>query len=78
VYSFLPISIEENACLACHELGPAGAPDDPTPVPASHATDLRMAPDKVTDSVVGARWRCVACHVPQADAPPLVGSTFEK
>ena len=28
------------------------------------------------DSVAGTRWFCNQCHVPQADAPPLVANTF--
>jgi len=77
VADFLPISIGENGCLACHELGETTSPDDPPALPPSHGTDFRAAPDEVGDSPVGARWRCVACHLPQSDAPPLVGNSFE-
>ena len=78
VADFLPITIEENGCLACHELGGPAAEGEPTPLPPSHATDLRNAPDKVGDELAGARWRCVACHVPKSDAPPLVGNDFRR
>jgi len=77
VQGFLPITVEENNCLACHQVGEA-AEGDPPAVPASHATDLRAVPDKVTEEVIGARWRCVACHLPQAPVTPLVQSTFAK
>ena len=32
----------------------------------------------VTDEVVGARYRCVACHAPQTDAAPLVKNSFDQ
>jgi cytochrome c-type protein NapB len=76
----LPITMQNNMCLACHnqpalwdkklERG------TPTPIPPSHYTDLRNAPGKVTENVVGARYNCIQCHVPQADARPLVENTF--
>jgi len=80
VADFLPISIEENSCLACHEVGPAAEPGEPTAIPASHAIDWRNdpSPDKVGDTPVGARWRCVACHMPTSDATPLVGNSFPR
>lgn len=77
VEAFLPITREENNCLACHDVGPASE-DGPPAIPSSHATDLRAAPDEVTGAVIGARWRCVACHVPQAQVSPLVQSTFSQ
>jgi len=39
--------------------------------------DLRSSSDKMSDSVVGARFNCTQCHVPQSGAPPLVENTFK-
>ena len=50
---------------------------DPTPIPFSHYIDLRSDTDEIGETVAGARWVCVSCHVPVTDAPALVGSSFE-
>jgi cytochrome c-type protein NapB len=76
---FTPVTAAKNACVACHDkpamMGQktAGAP---TPMPASHYTDLRRAPGTVTGKLIGARFVCTQCHVPQADVKPLVDNTF--
>jgi len=77
IADLLPITREANACVDCHavEVKKKG---EPTPIPASHYTDLRNAPGKRADKVVGARWVCTACHVPQQDVQPLVGSPFPR
>lgn len=72
----LPITRGDNLCVTCHATGSTD-PADPPQVPISHRTDLRAAPTVVRDSVAGARWVCTTCHVPQSNAPLLVGSTFE-
>ena len=77
---FLPITAQANLCIACHarpdEWGKPRAKGMPTPIPQSHFTDRRNAPDKVTDHLINARYNCVQCHVPQFDAKPLVENTF--
>lgn len=77
---FLPITAQNNMCVACHNLpdqwgGPRGK-GIPTPIPQSHYTDLRNAPGKVSDHLINARYNCNLCHVPQMDAKPLVENTF--
>jgi cytochrome c-type protein NapB len=68
VEDFLPITLQANTCLDCHALDAGfGAPE----LPASHRTDLRRAPEKVEKAAAGARWQCLACHVPTSDAKPL-------
>jgi len=70
-----PIKATVNYCLSCHghsaELSQP-LQGKPTPIPISHYTDLRNAPDKAVKELVGARYVCTQCHVPQADVPPLV------
>lgn len=72
---FLPITREDNFCLECHMLEES-VEGEATAIPASHYTDLRNSPGKVGDQITGARWNCVACHVGQTDANPLVESLF--
>ena len=77
---FLPITAQSNMCIACHnQPGQWGKPREngmATPIPPSHYTDQRNAPDKVTENLINARFNCNQCHVPQTNAPALVGNTF--
>ncbi len=81
ITDFLPITAQNNMCIACHnQPGNWDAKREkgmPTPIPRSHYTDLRNAPDKVTDHLINSRYNCNQCHVPQADASPLVENTFD-
>jgi len=77
VVDFVPITADGNMCIECHALDEAGE-GDPTPIPPSHYEDLRNDPGKVTDEVVGSRYRCTACHAPQTDAAPLVENRFSE
>lgn len=74
-----PVKASVNYCLSCHgnsaELSQP-LQGKPTPIPVSHYTDMRHAPDKAVKQLVGARYVCTQCHVPQADVKPLVGNTF--
>lgn len=72
---FLPITRSSNACVDCHEVEEK-EPGEPTPLPPSHFRDLRNAPDEVGETLAGARWVCVSCHVAPTAAEPLVGNAF--
>jgi cytochrome c-type protein NapB len=76
IAEFLPITRSSNLCLDCHGVPGPKKKGEPTPVPASHFVDFRKAPGKKGEKVAGARWICTACHVPQTDAKPLVGTTY--
>jgi cytochrome c-type protein NapB len=82
IEDMLPIRAGENMCMDCHDIpGMIGSEleqGDPTPIPESHYTDLRFAPDKVTGQVVGARFTCTQCHAPQADNDPPVANTYSR
>ena len=82
ISDLVPIKIGENSCVECHDLrdqiGEELASGDPTPMPVSHYTDLRRKPDEVTTKVIGARFVCTQCHVPQSDAAPLVANTYRQ
>jgi cytochrome c-type protein NapB len=71
VSDFLPITRTQNACLDCHAVK-AGKPGEPTPLPPSHFTDYRNAPDRAGSQLAGARHVCLSCHVATTDAPSLV------
>jgi len=79
IESFLPVGKDHNMCLQCHN-----RPDQqgtvvehqPTPIPKSHYTDLRFSPDKTTNTLIGARFICTQCHVPQAQVKALIENTF--
>lgn len=62
----VPLTLKANGCLDCHALG-AGA--DAPELPPSHRTDMRNRPGEIGTSVAGARFLCLACHVPTSDAP---------
>ncbi len=78
VTNYLPVTAKNNQCVSCHD-NPALIGKHkkglPTPMPESHYTDLRFAPDKVTKKLIGSRYVCTQCHVPQADVEPLVENT---
>jgi len=80
ISNFLPITAQSNMCIACHtnpdQWGKPRQKGMPTPIPQSHYTDQRNAPDKVTDHLINVRYNCNQCHVPQMDARPLVKNTF--
>ncbi len=74
VEDMLPITIDNNSCLGCHDPLVA-ASVNATPVPKSHLFDMRK--DKVLATVSNARYNCTQCHAPQSDNEPLVENTFK-
>ena len=67
------IDLRTNQCLSCHDWSNAGDRGAPT-LSMTHYLDRE---GNQLDTVAGTRWFCNQCHVPQADAPALVGNTFE-
>lgn len=80
VDNFKPITAKNNTCVGCHHnpamRGKEVARGIPTPMPESHYTDLRHKPDTVVEQIIGARYICTQCHVPQANVNKLVENTF--
>ncbi|HHJ80204.1 MAG TPA: cytochrome C [Candidatus Tenderia electrophaga] len=74
-----PVKAGLNYCLSCHghsaELSQP-LQGMPTPIPVSHYTDLRNGQGKAAKQLVGARYVCTQCHVPQANVKPLVKNKF--
>ena len=66
------VTLQDNSCLMCH--GPQNYKTMTAPkVSDSHFKDRD---GKMLAEVSSARHQCTACHVPQADAKPLVENTF--
>lgn len=76
VAEFLPITLTDNQCADCHEVDEEKEAGEPTPAPRSHYIDLRNTPDDVLDTIVGARYNCMSCHVSPGDNEPLTANTF--
>lgn len=70
-----PITTDLNMCVTCHM--PEVAKDaGATAIPKSHLVSLRNGEDlhgKLDDE----RYVCLTCHVPQANAKPLVKNNFK-
>lgn len=58
-----PISRKQHDCTVCHE---------GILLPKSHLVDLRNAPDQQGKKLYGARYNCLACHVPMTMNNTLV------
>lgn len=65
-------TLEESPCLTCHDAGKAKALGTPA-ISRSHYMQEKGKPTPKLDM---RRHQCLACHVPQFDAPPLVDNTF--
>jgi cytochrome c-type protein NapB len=70
VENFDEVSLADNQCMECH--GPANAVKKESPAVGEQHF---VAGSKTQLS--NARYACVMCHVPQADAKPLVENTFQ-
>jgi nitrate reductase (cytochrome), electron transfer subunit len=67
------LSVNANRCLSCHKrefTEGSGAPM----ISVTHYMDRE---GQMLADVSPRRYFCTACHVPQADAPPLVPNTFK-
>ena len=70
--NFDEITLEENQCMSCHS--PAKYQEKKAPkVGDSHFLDRD---GKKLADISMLRHNCTQCHVPQVDAPPLVGNDF--
>lgn len=78
--TYLPITAEDNLCLDCHDKPNLIGKENTgkSPMSRAHYVDLRGSDDEMKGEVVGARFNCTQCHVPQSGAPALVDNTFEE
>ncbi|MGD9784897.1 MAG: nitrate reductase cytochrome c-type subunit [Hyphomicrobiaceae bacterium] len=66
------ITPTNNACMNCHDW-PGNNKFKAPKVSETHYVDRQGVR---LDKIAGTRFFCQQCHVPQADAKPLVGNTF--
>ena len=72
IEGFDEVTLQSNPCLSCH--GPENYRNVKAPkIADSHFKDRD---GKVLSEVSAARYQCTACHVPQANAKPLIANTF--
>ena len=67
------IDLKVNQCLRCHDW-PNNVKENAPLVSVTHMMDRD---GNKLDKVSSQRWFCVQCHVPQADAKPLVENKFQ-
>ena len=72
IEGFEEVTLQNNPCLSCH--GPENYKKVKAPKMA--ASHFRDRDGKTLSEVSAARHQCTACHVPQANAKPLVANTF--
>lgn len=68
IENFLDLNLKENTCIECH------GPDNYAAMSAPKIGTSHLINDGKT--VSAARYVCTGCHVPQIDAPGLVGNRF--
>lgn len=67
------ITPTDNACMRCHDW-PGNIAVKAPKVSETHYVDRQGTR---LDKIAGTRYFCQQCHVPQADARPLVENTFK-
>jgi cytochrome c-type protein NapB len=78
VEEYLPVLLEDNQCLDCHDKPKyIGRPWNTDRTVKSHSPMSRNHyATKELEDVSGARYNCMQCHVPQSNAAPLVDNTY--
>ncbi|TAK47647.1 MAG: nitrate reductase cytochrome c-type subunit [Xanthobacteraceae bacterium] len=67
------ITKDYNQCMTCHDW-PANTKAGAPKVSETHYNDRE---GNRLDKITGTRFFCTQCHVPQADARPLISNTFQ-
>ena len=67
------VSTDNTACMTCHDW-PGNTRVHAPKISETHYVDRQGAR---LDKVAGHRYFCPQCHVPKADARPLVGNRLE-
>lgn len=67
------VTSTNNACMNCHDW-PGHIEAKAPKVSETHYVDRQGVR---LDKIAGTRYFCQQCHVPQADAKPLVNNTFQ-
>lgn len=88
VEDMLPITLDDNECLECHDPENAIGKDD-VPLPKTHFRQAVMGKGAKDQGMVwvvkgyedaaqvaGSRYNCSMCHTPQSDNARTIGTTF--
>ena len=67
------VTLGNNACMGCHDW-PGNTRFNAPKISETHYVDRQGVR---LDKIAGTRYFCQQCHVPQADAKPLVGNSFQ-
>ncbi len=67
------IDLKTNQCMRCHDW-PGNAEANAPKISETHYVDRNGV---ALDKLARTRWFCTQCHVPQVDAPALVGNTYQ-
>ena len=70
VKDYLPITLAQNNCLACHREAPLGRAAKTGEIPRSHYT----AEGKLS----GERYECMVCHAESSSAAPLAPTNLNE
>ncbi len=74
IEKYVPITFDDNACLECHISDDLNGKKMPK-MGVSHFSNTKQEKDG-SPAVEMSRYQCDSCHVPQADAKPLVENQF--
>lgn len=78
VEGLVPIKPGQNACLGCHMPDVAKSVGATPMSPTHYKLDLFTKGGKKEELKIDpARYQCVMCHAPQANAKPLVKNVFK-
>lgn len=66
------IDLKVNQCVRCHDW-PGNVEENAPKMSETHYVNRNGV---ALEHVARTRWFCTQCHVPQTDAPALVGNTF--
>ncbi|WP_417458996.1 nitrate reductase cytochrome c-type subunit [Kordiimonas sp.] len=67
------LSVNANRCMSCHKREFTQGSN----APMISVTHYMNREGQMLADVSPRRYFCTACHVPQADTPPLIGNTFK-
>jgi cytochrome c-type protein NapB len=74
IEKYVPLTIEENACMECHQTQEIRGQKIPQIGTSQFSTTVKTKAG--APALEMTRFQCDSCHVPQVDAKPLVESRF--
>jgi cytochrome c-type protein NapB len=74
VEKYVPMTLEENACMECHQTEEIRGQKIPQIGTSHFSTTVKTKSGKPALDM--SRFQCDSCHVPQVDAKELVDSRF--